>query len=38
MIHSAILHLDCIGEGLRLAKDRMAEKNNVYFTNPSFDH
>ncbi len=26
------------GEGLRLAKDRMAEKNNVYFTNPSFDH
>lgn len=24
------------GEGLRLAKDRMSEKN-IYFINPSFD-
>lgn len=30
------LHVDCIGEGLRLAKDRLDEKN-VYYMNPSFD-
>lgn len=30
------IYLDCIGEGLRLAKERLGEKN-VYFTNPSFD-
>lgn len=29
-------HLVRFGEGLRLAKDRMNEKN-VYFINPSFD-
>lgn len=33
-----VVHFQRFGEGLRLAKDRMAEKNNVYFTNPSFDH
>ncbi|MBD5160711.1 MAG: manganese catalase family protein [Oscillibacter sp.] len=32
-----IVHFQRFGEGLRLAKDRMSEKNNVYFTNPSFD-
>jgi len=31
-----ILHIDCHGEGLRLAKDRLDEKN-VYYMNPSFD-
>lgn len=30
------LHVDCIGEGLRLAKDKLDEKN-VYYMNPSFD-
>lgn len=30
------LHVDCIGEGLRLAKDKLDEKN-VYYLNPSFD-
>ena len=30
------VHLVRFGEGLRLAKDRMNEKN-VYFMNPSFD-
>ena len=29
-------HLVRFGEGLRLAKDRLNEKN-VYFMNPSFD-
>ena len=32
-----VVHFQRFGEGLRLAKDRMAEKNNIYFTNPSFD-
>lgn len=32
-----IVHFQRFGEGLRLAKDRMSEKNNIYFTNPSFD-
>lgn len=32
-----IVHFQRFGEGLRLAKDRLSEKNNVYFTNPSFD-
>lgn len=32
-----VVHFQRFGEGLRLAKDRMSEKNNVYFTNPSFD-
>ncbi|MGI5905875.1 MAG: manganese catalase family protein [Candidatus Pararuminococcus gallinarum] len=31
-----IVHFQRFGEGLRLAKDRMDQKN-VYFTNPSFD-
>lgn len=31
-----IVHFQRFGEGLRLAKDRMNEKN-VYFMNPSFD-
>ena len=31
-----IVHFQRFGEGLRLAKDRLNEKN-VYFTNPSFD-
>ena len=31
-----LLHLVRFGEGLRLAKDRMSEKN-IYFINPSFD-
>lgn len=31
-----IVHFQRFGEGLRLAKDRLDEKN-VYFTNPSFD-
>lgn len=35
-LFSGQLHVDCIGEGLRLAKDRLGEKN-VYFVNPSFD-
>ena len=30
------LHVDCIGEGLRLAKDKLGEKN-IYYMNPSFD-
>ena len=30
------LHVDCIGEALRLAKERMNSKN-VYYLNPSFD-
>lgn len=33
-----IVHFQRFGEGLRLAKERLSEKNNVYFTNPSFDH
>ncbi len=32
-----IVHFQRFGEALRLTKDRMSEKNNVYFTNPSFD-
>ena len=32
-----IVHFQRFGEGLRLAKDRLGEKN-VYFVNPSFDH
>ena len=31
-----IVHFQRFGEGLRLAKDRMGEKN-VYYMNPSFD-
>ena len=31
-----IIHFQRFGEGLRLAKDRLSEKN-VYFMNPSFD-
>jgi spore coat protein JC len=31
-----IVHFQRFGEGLRLARDRLDEKN-VYFTNPSFD-
>ena len=31
-----IVHFQRFGEGLRLAKDRMNEKN-IYFLNPSFD-
>lgn len=31
-----IVHFQRFGEGLRLAKDRLDEKN-VYYTNPSFD-
>ena len=31
-----IVHFQRFGEGLRLAKDRLSEKN-VYFMNPSFD-
>lgn len=31
-----LLHLVRFGEGLRLAKDRLDEKN-VYYVNPSFD-
>lgn len=31
-----IVHFQRFGEGLRLAKERLGEKN-VYFTNPSFD-
>ena len=31
-----IVHFQRFGEGLRLAKDKMNEKN-VYFVNPSFD-
>ncbi len=31
-----IVHFQRFGEGLRLAKERMNQKN-VYFTNPSFD-
>jgi len=31
-----IVHFQRFGEGLRLAKDRMNEKN-LYFVNPSFD-
>ena len=30
------VHLVRFGEGLRLAKDKMNEKN-LYFVNPSFD-
>ena len=31
-----VVHFQRFGEGLRLAKDRMNEKN-IYFINPSFD-
>ena len=31
-----IVHFQRFGEGLRLAKDKMKEKN-IYYTNPSFD-
>lgn len=31
-----VVHFQRFGEGLRLAKDRLNEKN-VYFMNPSFD-
>ena len=31
-----IVHFQRFGEGLRLAKDRLGEKN-VYYMNPSFD-
>lgn len=31
-----VVHFQRFGEGLRLAKDRMDEKN-LYFINPSFD-
>lgn len=31
-----IVHFQRFGEGLRLAKDKMNEKN-LYFINPSFD-
>ena len=31
-----VVHFQRFGEGLRLAKDRMDEKN-VYYLNPSFD-
>ena len=31
-----LVHFQRFGEGLRLAKDRMNEKN-LYFVNPSFD-
>ncbi len=31
-----IVHFQRFGEGLRLAKERLDEKN-IYFTNPSFD-
>lgn len=32
-----VVHFQRFGEGLRLAKDRLGERNNIYFTNPSFD-
>ena len=32
-----LLQSSRFGEGLRLAKDRLNEKNNIYFINPSFD-
>ena len=32
-----VVHFQRFGEGLRLAKDRLGEKN-VYYINPSFDH
>ena len=31
-----VVHFQRLGEGLRLARDKMDEKN-VYFMNPSFD-
>lgn len=31
-----IVHFQRFGEGLRLAKDKMNEKN-IYYMNPSFD-
>lgn len=31
-----VVHFQRFGEGLRLAKDKMNEKN-LYFVNPSFD-
>ena len=31
-----MLHVDCIGEALRLATDRM-DQRNVYAVNPAFD-
>ena len=31
-----VVHFQRFGEGLRLAKDRLDEKN-VYYVNPSFD-
>jgi hypothetical protein len=35
-LKACYFHLVRFGEGLRLAKDRMSEKN-IYFINPSFD-
>ena len=32
-----VVHFQRFGEGLRLAKDRLGERN-VYYINPSFDH
>ncbi len=32
-----VVHFQRFGEGLRLAKDRLDEKN-VYYMNPAFDH
>ena len=34
--HREIVHFQRFGEGLRLAKDKMNEKN-VYYMNPAFD-
>ena len=30
------LHVDCFGEAIELAKQKLDQKN-VYFTNPAFD-
>ena len=35
-LKACCFHLVRFGEGLRLAKDRLNEKN-VYYVNPSFD-
>ncbi len=35
-LKACYFHLVRFGEGLRLAKDRLDEKN-VYYVNPSFD-
>lgn len=35
-LKACYFHLVRFGEGLRLAKDKMNEKN-LYFVNPSFD-